>query len=143
MTDRSVVEAFLGAVAAGDSKNALACAAENATLEVLPLRLKGSLSKEGADFIERLHRAFPDLRLKVRRLFVGDGGVGIAEANLEGTQAAPFYGIINQEKHIDLDHAWRFEIAQGKIVGCRVFWCQNMLYRRLAVKRLDKVTITA
>jgi ketosteroid isomerase-like protein len=101
------------------------------------------MAVEGRAFLSNLCKAFPDLRVRVKRLFVGSDGIAAVEANLDGTQAAEFYGVIDQEKHVDLDHAWRFVLRDGKIESCRVFWCQNQLYRRLAVKRLDKITITA
>jgi hypothetical protein len=65
----------------------------------------------------------------------------VVEVKLEGTQAAAFLGVLNQEKHVDVDQAWLVHAAQGKIAGLRAYWCQNQLYRRLAVKRLDRISI--
>ena len=50
----------------------------------------------------------------------------------------------NQEKHFDLDQGWLLEVtAEDLIGGVTAYWDQNQVYRRLAVKRLDKITITA
>ncbi len=81
--------------------------------------------------------------MRVRRLFAGNDGTAVAEVTIEGTQAADFFGIINQEKFMDLDPVWLLHVTGGAIDRIKAYWCQNRLYRRLAVKRLDHVTITA
>jgi hypothetical protein len=60
---------------------------------------------------------------------------------VEGTQAAHYAGAINQEKHLDIDQAWRFTVTGGLISGVSAYWCQRQLYRRLAVKRFDAIAI--
>jgi len=65
------------------------------------------------------------------------------QVTIEGTQAADFFGIINQEKFMDLDQVWFLHVTDGAIDRIKAYWCQNQLYRRLGVKRLDHVTITA
>jgi ketosteroid isomerase-like protein len=69
------------------------------------------------------------------------GDVVLAEVSIEGTQAADYLGVINQEKHLDVDQAWRFTVENGSITTIQAYWCQNQLYRRLAVKRLDQIAI--
>ena len=59
----------------------------------------------------------------------------------EGTQSADYAGAINQEKHLDIDQAWRFVISNGLITDVTAYWCQAQLYRRLAVKRYDEIAI--
>jgi hypothetical protein len=76
----------------------------------------------------------------VRRVIV-TGDVVTALLKVEGTQAAAYAGVVNQEKHIDLDQAWRFVISDGVLSAVSAFWCQQQLYRRLAVKRFDQVAI--
>ena len=52
--------------------------------------------------------------------------------------------VTNQEKHVDLDQAWILMVTPDDRVSAVIaYWDQNQLYRRLGVKRLDKVTITA
>jgi ketosteroid isomerase-like protein len=143
MSDRTVLEGFFSALNAHDVDGAMTAVGDGATITVVPLDIDGSMAKDGREFLDALVGAFPDLKVRIDRMFVGSDGTAAVEGNLEGTQAAEFYGVINQEKHIDLDHAWRFALRDGKIADCRLFWCQNQLYRRLAVKRLDNITITA
>jgi ketosteroid isomerase-like protein len=69
------------------------------------------------------------------------GDVVVLEVTMEGTQATDFLGIVNQEKHVDVDQAWMVWVREGRVRGLRAYWCQNQLYRRLAVKRLDRVSI--
>ena len=65
----------------------------------------------------------------------------VAEVDIEGTQATDYAGAINQEKHLDIDQAWRFTVTGGEITGVTAYWCQQQLYRRLAVKRFDAISI--
>ena len=79
----------------------------------------------------------------MRRLFVGNDNTAVAEITIAGTQAADFFGIVNQEKLMDLDQVWFLHMSDGVIDRIKAYWCQSRLYRRLGVKRLDHVTITA
>ncbi len=79
----------------------------------------------------------------MRRLFVGSDNTAVAEVTIEGNQAADFFGINNQEKLMDLDQVWLLHVDDGAIDRIKAYWCQNRLYRRLGVKRLDHITITA
>ena len=68
----------------------------------------------------------------------------VAEITIEGTQAGDFLAVANQEKHFDLDQAWVLTVTPDDRISAVVgYWDQNQLYRRLGVKRLDKITITA
>ena len=87
-----------------------------------------------------LVRAFPDLMVTVSRV-ITTGDVVTALFKAEGTQAADYAGAINQEKHLDIDQAWRFVVADGLIAQVDAYWCQAQLYRRLAVKRYDEIAI--
>ena len=63
---------------------------------------------------------------------------------MEGTQAGEFLAVANQEKQFDLDQAWMLTITpDDRISAVVAYWDQNQLYRRLGVKRLDEITITA
>jgi hypothetical protein len=73
---------------------------------------------------------------------VADSETAVIEITIAGTQRADFLGIHNQEKHLDLDEAWVITAADAKIANIRAYWCQNQLYRRLAVNRLDQISIT-
>lgn len=142
-TETTVAAAFLSKIAQRDIEGALALTMEDASIEILPIGVKGTVGRDGKAFFEELVTAFPDLKLRPRRLFAGKDGTAVAEVTIDGTQSGEFLGVINQEKHVDLDQGWLLHVKGGRIDRIKMFWCQNMLYRRLAVKRLDRVTITA
>ncbi len=102
------------------------------------------LNDQGADVLRTVLadqlRAFPDLMITVSRI-IPTGDVVTALFKTEGTQAADYAGAINQEKHLDIDQAWRFVTAGGLITRVDAYWCQAQLYRRLAVKRYDEIAI--
>ena len=132
---------FLHRLAGGDSHGAFGLLAPHAEVDILPVGLKKLASDGGLRFFESLVQAFPDLFIQVTSL-MGHGETAVIELKMQGTQAADFLGIHNQEKHIDLDQAWLFEVRGGRIERVRAYWCQNQLYRRLGVKRLDAISIT-
>ncbi len=130
-----------------DLNRAMALFSPAATFELVPTGLHGTAAVEGRAYFTDLSRAFPDLRIAVRSL-AAMGPLTVLELTLEGTQAADFQGIVNQEKHLDLEQAWMVWTTGGhagqprRIERLRAYYCQNQLFRRLAVKRLDRVSIT-
>ena len=110
------------------------------TVTVHPLGVRD----QGADALRQvladLVRGFPDLMISVGRV-ITTGNVVTALFKAEGSQAAGYAGAINQEKHLDIDQAWRFVTGGGLITEVTAYWCQAQLYRRLAVKRYDQITI--
>jgi len=129
-------------MAARDAQGVLALVTPHADVTLVPLNLQGDVEDVGRRYLEQLASAFPDLSVRVRRLFVGDDNTAVAEITIAGTQAADFFGIINQEKLMDLDQVWFLHLNDAAIDRVKAYWCQNRLYRRLGVKRLDHVTIT-
>jgi ketosteroid isomerase-like protein len=128
---------------ARDVDGVLALIVPDAPVTLVPLQLQGDAKEVGRDYFQQLARAFPNLQVRVRRLFVGSDNTAVAEVTIEGNQAADFFGIINQEKLMDLDQVWLLHVSDGAIDRVKAYWCQNRLYRRLGVKRLDHITITA
>jgi putative intracellular protease/amidase/ketosteroid isomerase-like protein len=132
------VQAFLDAFTHHDIDAAIALIDARAAVTVHPFGLYDS----GADVLRAvladLVRAFPDLMISVSRV-ITTGDVVTALLRAEGTQAADYAGAINQEKHLDIDQAWRFVAADGLITEVTAYWCQAQLYRRLAVKRYDQI----
>jgi ketosteroid isomerase-like protein len=128
---------------AGDVEGTLALVAPEAPVNLIPLQLQGSASEVGRDYFQQLASAFPNLQVRVRRLFVGSDNTAVAEITIDGNQAADFFGILNQEKFMDLDQVWLLHVGDGAIDRIKAYWCQNRLYRRLGVRRLDHITITA
>ncbi|MGH2667697.1 MAG: nuclear transport factor 2 family protein [bacterium] len=143
MDAREVAQTFFDRVGARDVDGALSLVAPDAEVHLLPVKVEGTMAKEGRQYLEALITAFPDLYVKVRSLFVGTDGTAVAEITVDGVQAADFLGILNQEKHMDVDQVWLLHVNDsGLIDRVRAYWCQNQVYRRLAVKRLDRITIT-
>jgi len=134
------VETFLDALVRHDVGAAMALVDSQAAVTVHPF----GLHDKGADVLRTvladLERAFPDLMVTVSRVIV-TGDVVTVLFKAEGTQSADYAGAINQEKHLDIDQAWRFVVADGLITEVAAYWCQAQLYRRLAVKRYDEVAI--
>jgi hypothetical protein len=132
--------AFFGALDRHDARAALELVEPAAFVEIVPAAIRGTAAAEGRRFVEALLAAFPDLTTRARPA-LDTPGLAVARVTLEGTQAAGFLGILNQEKHIDVEQAWMVWAAAGTISGLRAYGCQNQLYRRLAVRRLDRVSI--
>ena len=131
---------FLAAISRHDIDAAIAVADPQVSVTVHPLGVR----EVGADALRQiladLVRGFPDLMISVSRV-ITTGDVVTALFKAEGTQAASYVGAINQEKHLDIDQAWRFVVAGGLITEVTAYWCQAQLYRRLAVKRYDEIAI--
>ena len=134
-----VVE-FLDAFGRRDVDTAVARVADDVRVTAHGLGLRGQGVAAIREILGDIARAFPDLRVTTKRI-LRTGDVLTAELKVEGTQAAPYAGAINQEKHLDLDEAWRFEVRDGRIVAIDAYWCQQQLYRRLGVKRFDQISI--
>jgi steroid delta-isomerase-like uncharacterized protein len=137
-TPTQTVETFLDAFARRDVDAAMALVDSQVAVTVHPF----GLYDKGADVLRTvladLVRAFPDLMIMVSRV-IATGDVVTALFKAEGTQSADYAGAINQEKHLDIDQAWRFVVADGLITSVAAYWCQAQLYRRLAVKRYDEI----
>lgn len=137
---RQLAQRFFDCLNRGDAQAALSLFEPEASFEIIPAAIKGVAAVQGRRFVDALLAAFPDLLIQVRSS-MGTDELAVFEIKLEGTQARDFLGILNQEKHLDLDQAWRLSAARGRLTGARAYYCQNQLYRRLAVKRLDRVWI--
>ncbi len=144
MSARSVAQEFFDHMEAGEVDDIIGMTAHGAVVSLVPLGVHGSMADEGASYMRALTRAFPDLLVRVRRLFVTTDNTAVAEITIDGTQAAGFLGVTNQEKHFDLDQGWLLKVTPEDLIGAvTAYWDQNQVYRRLGVKRLDKITITA
>jgi steroid delta-isomerase-like uncharacterized protein len=139
-TPADTVTRFFGALADRDTDTAVALAAPDVAVAVYPLRVEGTSAAILEQVLKDLVRGFPDLLITVSRVIV-TGDVVTALFKAEGTQAADYAGAINQEKHLDIDEAWRFTVTDGRITQVHAYWCQAQVYRRLAVKRFDEIAI--
>jgi predicted ester cyclase len=144
MSARAVAQEFFDHREAGEVEHIIGMTAPGAIVSLVPLGVRGSMAEEGASYLRDLTRAFPDLLVRVRRLFVTTDNTAVAEITTDGTQAADFLGVTNQEKHFDLDQGWLLEVTSEDMIGGETaYWDQNQLYRRLGVNRLDNISITA
>lgn len=144
MSERQVAGEFFDHMQVGSVDRILGMMTPDAAVSLVPLRAHGSMAAEGADYLRELARSFPGLLICPRRLFVTTDRTVVAEITLEGTQADVFLGAVNMRKHVNLDQAWMLEVTpDDRISAVTAYWDQNQLYRRLGVKRLDKISITA
>jgi ketosteroid isomerase-like protein len=144
LSARELAEKFFEYVEAGAVDEILGMMTPDATVSLVPLNRRGPMAADGASYLCELARAFPDLLVRVRRLFVTTDNTAVAEITIDGTQADDLLAVANQEKHFDLDQAWMLKITpDDRISAVIAYWDQNQLYRRLGVKRLDQITITA
>jgi ketosteroid isomerase-like protein len=144
MSARSLAEEFFGRLQAGEVDEILGLMTPEATVSLVPLDWHGPMAAGGASYLRELSKSFPDLVVRVRRLFVTGDDTAVAEITIAGTQAGDFLAVVNQEKHFELDQAWMLKVTpDDRISAVTAYWDQNQLYRRLGVKRLDQVTITA
>jgi ketosteroid isomerase-like protein len=144
MSARSLAEEFFGRLQAGEVDEILGLMTPEATVSLVPLDWHGPMADGGASYLRELSRSFPDLVVRVRRLFVTGDDTAVAEITIDGTQADDFLAVVSQEKHVDLDQAWMLRVTpDDRISAVTAYWDQNQLYRRLGVKRLDQITITA
>jgi hypothetical protein len=141
MNARELASEFFQRLGARDVTGAVDLVTPQAQVHIVPAALKGSMADEGQAFFSSLADAFPDLRMRIRRT-MGTDTLAIVELTMDGTQGADFLGAVNQEKYIDLDQGWMVWAEKGRITGLRAYWCQNQLLRRMAVKRLDQISIT-
>ena len=140
LTPAQAVQAFLDALARHDVDAAMAVTDPRVAVTVHPFGIYDGGADVLRSVLADLVRAFPDLVIGVSRV-ITTGEVVTALFKAEGTQAAGYAGAINQEKHLDIDQAWRFVVSDGLITGVDAYWCQAQLYRRLAVKRYDEIAI--
>jgi steroid delta-isomerase-like uncharacterized protein len=139
-TPTQTVQAFLDAFNRHDIEAAIALADPRVAVTVHPLGLREVGADALRDVLGDLVRAFPDLVISPGRV-ITTGDVVTALIKAEGTQSASYAGAINQEKHLDIEQAWRFVVSDGVITEVAAYWCQAQLYRRLAVKRYDEIAI--
>ena len=140
VTAARLADEFLAALQRGELDEAFRRVSPAAEVLIHPTGQAGSADIAREFFREAL-TAFPDLMLTVSRATSCTDGRVLIELTFEGTQAADFLGAINQEKHLDIEQSWLLTTQDGLITAITGYWDQNKLYRRLAVKRLDRIAI--
>src|SRR5438132_13993709 len=99
-----------------------------ATVSLVPLNRHGPMAADGASYLRELARAFPDLMVRVRRLFVTADNTAVAEITIDGTQADDFLAAANQEKQVNPDQARTLTVTpHARISAVIAYWDQNQL----------------
>jgi ketosteroid isomerase-like protein len=128
MSARSLAEKFFALIEAGKVDEILGLMTPDATVSLVPLNRHGPMAADGASYLRELSRSFPDLLVRVRRLFVTGDNTAVAEITIDGTQADAFLAVANQEKHVDLDQAWMLMVTpDDRISAVIAYWDQNQL----------------
>ena len=138
---RALAEAFLHRVSTGMIDSALALVDSNASADLTPLKLRGPASEVMRRYVIDLAKAFPELRLRIRSLFVGVDGTVVAEVTIEGTQAAELWGIPSRGRVLELDQVWLLHVDENvKMDRVGAYWCQYQLCKMLGARRLHRVS---
>jgi predicted ester cyclase len=141
---RAIAEAFLHRVSTGMIDSALALVDPNASADLTALNLCGPASNVMRRYVLDLAEAFPDLKLRIRRLFVGLDGTVVAEVTIQGTQAAELWGIASRGRVLELDQAWLLHLEENmRVKRVGAYWCQYQLCKMLGARRLDRVSVGA
>lgn len=135
-----VGEAFLAAFNDHDTDSLVAQLSADASVHVEAAGLSAASPDDLREFVAGVFTAFPDAGFRVRRSLALSDGSSFVEGTLEGNQSAPFMGAPNQGVHLVIPQAWRFEVSDGCIVSVAGYWCQNILLRRLGVRRIDELS---
>lgn len=127
-----VVRAFLAAYDRHDLSAMLQTCSEDARLRYVPMGPQGQgLAHEaGRRIWGALLEAFPDLHVAPQAIF-GDDRQVAAEVIISGTQKKDFQNIQNQGRHCELEHAFLFRMADGRIQQIASYWDNLSFYEQL------------
>ena len=78
MSARSLAEKFFGHIEAGEVDEILGMMTPDATVSLVSLNWHGPMAADGASYLHELSRSFPDLLVRVRRLFVTGDNIAVA-----------------------------------------------------------------
>jgi predicted ester cyclase len=141
---RAVATEFLDRMGAGAVDSALDLTGPDAPVELTPLKQRGPASEVIRRYLTGLARAFPELRLSSRRLFVGTDRTAVAEVVIRGAQVGELWGIPARGRILELDQVWLLRVDERlKIDRIGAYWCQYQLCRMLGARRLDRVAVGA
>ena len=120
--------------------SALTLVDADASADLIPLKLRGPASAVMRRYAIDLAEAFPELRLRIRRLFVGLDGTAVAEVTVQGVQVAELWGIPSRGRVLELDQVWLLHVDDNmKMDRVGAYWCQYQLCKMLGARRLHRV----
>jgi steroid delta-isomerase-like uncharacterized protein len=134
--------AFFHGISHRGVDDALKLVSADATVVIEPTHRAGGRG-ELAAFLTAASAAFSDLTITPQRVRTFPDGCVVAEVTFAGTQSAAFLGAPNQGKPVTLEQAWVLRSTGDEITSVTAYWDQTQLYRRLGVRRLDAVEVTA
>jgi predicted ester cyclase len=138
---RAIAEAFLHRVSTGMIDSALTMVDANASAELTPLKLRGPASEVMRRYVIDMAEAFPELALRIRRLFVGLDGTAVAEVTVQGVQVAELWGIPSRGRVLELDQVWLLHVDDNmKMDRVGAYWCQYQLCKMLGARRLHRIS---
>ncbi|MFZ0218034.1 MAG: nuclear transport factor 2 family protein [Candidatus Dormiibacterota bacterium] len=140
----AIAKEFLDRMGAGRVGDALALVEPDAPVELTPLNLHGPAAEVMRRYLADVAAAFPELRLSIRRLFVGMDRTAIAEVRIQGAQAGELWGIPARGRVLELDQVWLLRVDEGLTIDrIGAYWCQYQLCNMLGARRLDRVAVNA
>lgn len=114
----------------------------DATIEIHPLDLDGSAAELAPEFFDRLHAAFPELKVVVSRVTASATGKVLVECAVDGVLAAPFYGFDSLGHRLVSRQAWRLDVdAAGAVTAARAYWCRNEMALSLGAAKTYEAAI--
>lgn len=127
-----VVRAFLAAYDRHDLSAMLQTCSEDARLCYVPMGPQGQglVREAGRRIWGALLEAFPDLHVAPQAIF-GDDKQVAAEVTLRGTQDRRFLDIPSQGRPFELEHAFIFRMADGRIQQITAYWDNVSFYEQL------------
>jgi steroid delta-isomerase-like uncharacterized protein len=127
-----VVQQWVDAWNARDVERVLACLADGAIYEDVPLGAINRTAAETRQFIAAAWSAFPDLRFELMSA-VGDDTHAIAEWNMLGTHRGDFPGLPATGRTFEVRGVSIMELAGDRIARIRDYWDFATALRQLGV----------
>jgi steroid delta-isomerase-like uncharacterized protein len=132
VTTPGIVRQWVEAWNAHDAECILACLAEDAVYEDVPLGAVNRTPQEARRFIEVAWSAFPDLRFELTAAAV-NGEHGMAEWTMAGTHRGDFPGLPATGKHFSVRGVSVLELSGDRIRCVRDYWDFATVLRQLDV----------
>lgn len=94
----------------------------------------------GADAVARRYRglwtAFPDLRVRLRRIVAIEGELAVTEHTLSGTHAGLLFGVAPTRRSVQVETVVIWEFASGRIRGETVYFDLATMLRQVGTLTL-------
>ena len=115
---------------AGEVAEILGMMTPEATVSLVPLNRHGPMAADGASYLRELARSFPDLLVRVRRLFVTGDNIAVAEITIDGKQARDFGIIVCAGGRYELPHLFVFHVTGDGLIDDIVAYWDNAAWKK-------------